>query len=182
MQNTLTENAPMILDATCSFGKIWPKHASIRIDVRSECKPDMVMDAKDLKFPDNYFDEIYCDPPHLIRKGGASQRIKTYRRLSGRRTPDPFTRYGHWNNQEEWFEFAEKTNKEFYRCLKPKGLLYYKITEAGGCTKPSDLVQRMTNFELLEDRVVPSKSPLGKGKTHWMTFRTKKDSREEMSD
>jgi len=171
-QTTLTQNAPMILDATCSFGKIYPKHATVRIDIRPECKPDIVMDARDLKFPDNYFDQIYCDPPHLIRKAPLHYRIKEVRRLSGRRSPDAFTRYGWWKTNEEWFDFIEKTNKEFHRCLKKDGLLYYKITEAGGCTKPSDLIERMTNFELVEDKTNPSKSNLpSKGITHWLTFR-----------
>lgn len=173
-QSTLTKSAPIILDATCSFKRIWPKHATIRIDIRPEVKPDIVMDAKNLKFDDNYFDEIYCDPPHFIRNGPPSPRIKQVRRLSGRRTPDTFTRYGWWNGKEEWFEFCEKTNKEFYRCLKKTGLLYYKISEAGGCAKPSDLIKRMTNFDLIEDKTNPSKSNLpSKGITHWLTFKPK---------
>ena len=171
-QTTLTKDAPIILDATCSFSKIWPKFATVRIDVRPECKPDIVMDAKDLKFTDNYFDEIYCDPPHFIRKAPLSPRIKIVRRLSGRKSPDAFTRYGWWKSEEEWFDFIEKTNKEFYRCLKKDGLLHYKITDAGGCTKPSDLIEKMTNFKVIEDKIKPSKSNLpSNGKTHWITFR-----------
>lgn len=175
MQTSLTNQGPIILDSTCSFSKIWPKHATIRIDVRPECNPDLVMDAKDLKFPDNYFDEVYCDPPHLMRRGKDLTRIKVYRRLSGRRSPDAFTRYGFWESEKDWFEFIVKTNNEFYRCLKPNGVLYYKITEGGGCTKPIDLIERMTNFDVVEDRTNQSKSSLGKAKTHWITFRSKKD-------
>lgn len=172
LQTSLTGNGPMILDATCSFGRIYPKHATIRIDIRPECKPDIVMDAKDLKFQDNYFDQIYCDPPHFIRNGPPHPRIKEVRRLSHRLSPDAFTRYGWWHGKDEWFEFVEKTNKEFARCLKPNGVLYYKITEAGGCTKPSDLIERMTNFELIEDKTNTSKSNLpSKGITHWLTFK-----------
>lgn len=172
-QLSLTENGPLILDATCSFRKIWPKSATYRIDIRPETNPDIVMDARDLKFPNNYFDHIYCDPPHLMRRGKDLTRIKVYRRLSGRRSPDAFTRYGFWENEADWFDFIEKTNKEFHRCLKPSGILHYKITEGGGCTKPLDLVQRMSNFELVEDRITQSKSSLGKAKTHWMTFKRK---------
>lgn len=164
----------MILDATCSFKRIWPKHATIRIDIRPEVKPDIVMDAKDLKFVDNYFDEIYVDPPHWFRKGKMSPRIKQVRRLSGRRTPDAFTRYGWWPSQKEWFDFIDATNKEFYRCLKKSGRLYYKITEAKGCTKPLDLVERMTNFELIEDKISKTNSNFtSKGIVHWLTFKVK---------
>lgn len=180
-QSSLTQCGPTILDATCSFAKIWPKSATYRIDIRPEVNPDIVMDAKDLKFPNNHFDQIYCDPPHLMRRGKDLTRIKVSRRLSGRRSPDAFTRYGHWETESQWFEFIEKTNNEFFRCLKPDGILFYKITEAGGCTKPSDLVQRMTNFELLKDKITKSRSSLGKGKTHWLTFRSKKYKSAEVS-
>lgn len=173
-QSTLTDNAPVILDATCSFAKIWPKHATVRIDIRPETHPDIVMDAKNLQFPDNHFDQIYCDPPHIIRDGDLT-RIKQYRRLQGRRSPDLFTRYGVWKNVEEWFDFVAKTNNEFYRTLKPQGKLFYKITEAGGCTKPLDLIIRMTNFRMIEDKTNPVKSNLGRGKTHWITFISKKE-------
>lgn len=172
IQTTLTGNGPMILDATCSFSKIWPKIASIRIDVRPECNPDIVMDAKSLKFPNNYFDIIYCDPPHYIHKGNLT-RIKQVRRLSGRRSPDPWTRYGFWNNNEEWFDFIEKTNKEFSRCLKPNGILYYKITETSGCTKPKDLIERMSSFEVIEDKTEPTKKGFRNGKIHWIIFKIK---------
>lgn len=170
MQTSLTGEGPKILDSTCSFSKIWPKHATIRIDIRPETNPDIVMDAKDLKFPNDYFDEIYCDPPHLMAKE-VPQRIKQFRRLSGRRSPDPWTRYGFWKTKEEWFEFIEKTNNEFYRCLKKDGKLFYKLTKAAQCTKYEDLIERMTNFTCIKiDEQKQVKSNFGKGKQVWLTF------------
>jgi|SRR6185312_54215 len=169
-QRTLTSNAPMILDATCSFSKNWPKHATIRIDIRPECKPDIVMDAKDLKFPDNYFDEIYCDPPHYVGNKSNLTMVKLHHRLKGRTSPDPFTRYGWWNNNDDWFDFIKNTNIEFHRCLKPNGRLFYKITESNGCTKPLDLIERMLNFKMFKDEVKSTKSGYRSGKTHWITF------------
>ena len=68
-QTFLDENPPMILDATCSYGRIWPAHATVRIDIRPETKPDFVMDNTNLNFPDAFFDEIYYDPPHVFRRG-----------------------------------------------------------------------------------------------------------------
>lgn len=41
-QELLTEDAPLILDTTCSFLKLWPRFATIRMDVRAICSPDMV--------------------------------------------------------------------------------------------------------------------------------------------
>lgn len=67
-QTTLTKNPPRILDATCSFFRVWPKHATIRIDIRPEVKPDIVGDIKKTNFPGHCFDEIYLDPPHMIRE------------------------------------------------------------------------------------------------------------------
>ena len=58
-QTSLDTTGKIILDATCSYARIYPKFATIRIDIRPQTKPDIVMDAKDLKFIDNYFDEIY---------------------------------------------------------------------------------------------------------------------------
>lgn len=171
-QTTLDEDAPLILDATCSFRKNWPKSATIRIDIRPETKPDIVMDATDLKFPNASFDAIYCDPPHFVIKK-PSARIKQWRRMHGRISIDPFTAYGYWKTEAEWFAFIEGTNREFARCLKSNGILYYKITEGGGCTKPNDLIERMTNFVTVKDEVKASKTNFGKAKTHWLTMKPK---------
>ena len=53
-QMSLDNTGKMILDATCSYARVWPKHATIRIDIRPQTKPDIVMDATELKFSDNY--------------------------------------------------------------------------------------------------------------------------------
>ena len=74
-QETLTTDHPVILDATCSYGMKrrprgvrWPQHATVRIDIRPEVKPDYIMDNANLEFPDDCFDRIYYDPPHVIRR------------------------------------------------------------------------------------------------------------------
>ena len=169
----LTNNGPITLDATCSFRKIWPKVATYRIDIRPETNPDIIMDARELKFPNAYFDIIYCDPPHLIHKGSPSQRIKSCRRLRRRIFPDMFTAYGYWQSHKEFHEFVEKTNNEFYRCLKPKGLVKYKMTNSNGCVKTDDLIEKMTHFEVIEHTIKKSKSGLGNATTSWITFRSK---------
>lgn len=76
-----------ILDATCGFRGIWyqKNHPFVTfMDVRSgkytiatehikernkrniEVKPDVVSEWKDAPFPDNYFDMVIFDPPHMI--------------------------------------------------------------------------------------------------------------------
>lgn len=169
-QTLLDSSGKRILDATCSYARKWPKHATIRIDIRPETNPDMVMDAKQLSFPNNHFDEIYCDPPHLFRNGPHKTEAQK-RRLLGRKSPGFWERYGHWKSKEEWFAFVEKTNNEFYRVLKKDGVLNYKIAEGSSSVKIDDLVQKMTNFDLIKDDYLPSKSNLGKGVTHYLTFK-----------
>lgn len=172
IQSSLDGKGKMILDSTCSYKRKWPKHATVRIDVRSKVRPDIVMSATDLKFPDNHFDEIYCDPPHLYRDSEPID-MQYKRRLSGRTSPGMFDRYGFWKKEEDWFEFIDKTNKEFARCLKPNGKLFYKITEAGGCTKPKDLIEKMTNFVLVNDVFDKVQSNMGRGLTHYLEFKLK---------
>lgn len=173
-QTLLDDKGKRILDCTCSFAKIWPKHATIRIDIRPETKPDIVMDAKQLDFPNNFFDELYCDPPHFFRKGQHPTE-KQKRRLEGRTSPGFYERYGHWNNKEEWNEFVEKTNIEFSRVLKDDGKLFYKLTEANSTTNVSEFIDKMTNFILVEDNVQPSKSNRSNAKTHFLIFSIKGD-------
>ena len=56
-QATLTENAPITLDATSSrhVKTSWPRYASLRMDIRKEVKPDIVADARFLPFRDGVF-------------------------------------------------------------------------------------------------------------------------------
>lgn len=176
-QTSLDTTGKIILDATCSYARIYPKFATIRIDIRPQTKPDIVMDAKDLKFIDNYFDEIYCDPPHLLRKGPHKTEAQK-RRLLGRKSPGFWERYGYWESKDKWNDFIEKTNNEFYRVLKPNGLLYYKITESP-IIEYDDFITMMVNFKLINDLEQKSKSNLKWEKpksklVHFLTFMSKK--------
>jgi hypothetical protein len=47
------------------------------MDIRPECKPDVVGDATATTFPDHYFDEEYLDPPHLFNKSGSLRNSPT---------------------------------------------------------------------------------------------------------
>ena len=174
-QTTLTENAPVILDATCSYGRIWPKHATIRIDIRPEVHPDIVMNAIDLKFQDTYFDVIYCDPPHLFSPGKQTIAV-LHRRMGGRMSPTMFQRYGWWNTRKDWLAFIKGTNREFYRCLKRTGTLEYKILDGkgNGTTHLSELLEGMTNFTVVADRMTKSRTNFNSNsKCHWLTLKPK---------
>lgn len=169
-QTALTESPPIILDATCSYGRRWPRFETIRIDIRPEVHPDFVMDAKHTNFPDYHFDEIYCDPPHIVRKSP----------LSG--MEDIYQRYGWWKSRSEWIDFLRQTNIEFFRILKLDGVLHYKITdgatfkgETGGATHLRELIREMTNFEITKDRITESKNHVlkSKSKVHWLILKPK---------
>lgn len=95
-QTTLTKDAPMILDATCSFYRNWPLHATLRMDNRAIVGPDIVADAQFLPFRDGVFDQIYCDPPHMVRKDPSSQRcVRTERPTTHRPREDPRRQVAH---------------------------------------------------------------------------------------
>lgn len=178
-QTYLTENPPRILDATCSFSHAgqrtprWPAHASIRMDVRKVVKPDLVADARFLPFRDGVFSAIYCDPPHLMRKGVSSSLIAR-RRLEGRMRPDPWTLYGSWPSRNDWLDFVRRANPEFARCLNPKGRLHYKVTDNHGKrdTKAADV--ETPHFEVESRVITKSRSNLGNGPpVHWLTMKPK---------
>lgn len=164
----------MILDATCSFARNWPKHATIRMDIRPIVKPDVVGDIKKTNFPDNYFDKIYMDPPHMIRKDDMimPHDIMTIRRrLSGRRSPGDITRYGVFRNRKEWLDFIDKTNIELLRIIKPDGKIFGKYTFGNDkrYIKREDL-EGYTNFTIIEEKRTKSKKPGSKNFVHWITF------------
>jgi tRNA G10 N-methylase Trm11 len=177
-QTFLDENPPMILDATCSYSRRWPNHATFRIDIRPEVHPDFVMDAKELKFPDAFFDEIYCDPPHMIRANLNVESIKKSRRLKGYKwgNHDMFDRYGLWNSRADWLGFLRATNWEFHRCLKLTGLLHYKL-----CVGRKDnvtlaeLLEEMTSFTIIDTKVRPSKTNVSfsKSRVYFLTMKPK---------
>ena len=176
-QAFLTENPPLILDSTCSFRKVWPRYASLRIDVRKATRPDIVCDARFLPFKGGVFDEIYCDPPHLIRKGGW-EGIKRWRRLTGRGgSYDMFTRYGVFESKAQFIDFVVRTNSEFNYSLKSDGVLYYKMTHnLNNKNIGVDYVfELMRDFQVVKDVVTPSKSGMGKKSTkvHWLTMKPK---------
>lgn len=176
MQTTLTKNSPRVLDATCSYFHLWPKHATIRMDIRPEVKPDIVGDIRKTDFPNSFFDEIYLDPPHMIRTDNGcmfpGDRLSIKRRLSGRRTPHSFDRYGVFKSINEWYEFLDSVNLELKRILKPNGIIHFKITSGKDrrVIKRKDM-ERLTNFEVIKEKTTKSKYPKSKNIVHWITFK-----------
>ena len=179
-QTTLTEDAPLILDATCSSERIWPRYATVRIDIRPEVHPDIVMDNTKLQFADASIGIIYYDPPHVIRRTQDlkwMQHFKELRRKNGRTSPSFFERFGYWESKAAFIQNLDGVNKEFYRCLKPTGELRCKISVESGhktrCITVEEFFAHMNNFILVKDKTSKSKSNLGKNVVHWLVMKPK---------
>ena len=74
-----------------------------------EVRPDIVMDAKKMNFPDNTFHLVILDPPHLINCGKTSDMAKSYGVL-----------------EKEWHAGMKAIFDEAWRVLKPYGTLIFK--------------------------------------------------------
>ena len=181
-QTTLTDDAPLIVDFTCSFEhegrtKRYPAFASLRMDVRREVGPDIVADARFVPLRSRIVKKGYCDPPHMFSNGKSKENLENlqaYRRRRGHRALDSFTRYYWWTSKAQWFDFVEKTNAEFARVLDPEeGLLFYKITDTKSkATTNSEDLKAMTNFSIIED-VETASIPFA-NTVHWLTMKPKR--------
>jgi len=122
-----------ILDATCGFKGIWfqKNHPFVtfmdkrkgKINTMNDgnninknqvfnIKPDVVSEWKDAPFPNNYFDMIIFDPPHIIRK--KDRKIGWIEK-----------KYGYFYEDTWKHELKIGIEKLFY-VLKPNGVFILK--------------------------------------------------------
>lgn len=105
-----------ILDATAGYRMMWfnKNHPNtLYIDQRPECEPDQIVDwGKKLPYPDDSFSLVVFDPPHIIRKktDGGSVMLNEYGVLKA----------------ESWQHDFKNAFTEFFRVLKPNGILLFK--------------------------------------------------------
>ena len=150
-----------ILDACCGSRMFWLdkiQENTIFIDNRSydkgfidnrpnrELKPDMIMDFRDLKFPDKKFKLIVMDPPHLVGKPDGCRMTKTYGVL----------------NKETWKEDIKKGFDECWRVLADYGILIFKWNDAS--VKRKKLLETLGRTPLFGH---PNGSKIP---THWFCF------------
>ena len=145
--------AGLILDPTCGPASWWdefPDARVIKCDIRNPEAADVIGDAAALPFQDAVFDEIWCDPPHLIRKAT----------WAGKANPR-YTRYGLWNTRSLWEAFLDNVNGEFLRVLKPDGRLIMKVINGADrrVIKRDDL-DRLTLWRVDNEEVWKSPIPL----------------------
>lgn len=121
--NRLLLSGCEILDACCGSKMFWydrdNKHTCYvdcrKVDEtlcdgrRLEVKPDLLADFRDLPFPDNTFNLVIFDPPHLKRAGQTSWLAQKYGVLP-----------------KDWELFLAQGFAECFRVLKPFGTLVFK--------------------------------------------------------
>lgn len=108
-----------------------------------EINPDLVMDFTDMKFPDECFNFVVFDPPHLINCGKNSWLAKKYGKL----------------DKDTWRETLSKGLSECLRVVKPGCVVAMKWSE-----------RDIKTTELL--KILPQKPAFGdkSGMTRWLFF------------
>lgn len=107
--------------------------------------PDVVLDFRDLPYPDGVFRLVAFDPPHLIRAGAKSWLAAKYGKLG-----------------LDWRDDLRKGFAECFRVLANDGVLIFKWNET-----------QVKVREVLE--LTPQQPLFGhisgrKGLTHWLVF------------
>lgn len=110
-----------------------------------KCMPDQQHDFREMSFPDESFQMVVFDPPHLFL-GENSYMAKSYGSL----------------NKSTWKDDLTKGFKECFRVLKTHGTLIFKWNE---CDIPLSEILKCTDQKPLFGH------PSGKAqKTHWVAF------------
>lgn len=130
------------LDATAGNRKIWKRDSEnfIYIDIQKklEIKPIIFADSRCLPFRDNFFDNIFFDPPHkwgtmsgmyvIPDKETWDKKCQTYESRK-RIKPCKIPSYYGWDiysNRSAFIAYLYRSLKEFRRILKDDGLLWVK--------------------------------------------------------
>lgn len=155
---------PLVLDACCGSRMFWfdtqdqralfidKRQGEWPIDVGTPgtkgrspivVQPDQVADFTDMPFPDESFQLVVFDPPHVQRQEARGALTRRYGVLNG-----------------DWREMLRKGFAECFRVLKPNGVLVFKWGES-----------QFKVREILE--LTPEKPLFGhhtSKTTHWAVF------------
>ena len=145
-----------ILDACCGSRMFWfdKEHpAAVFMDNRSfaqnlcdgrrfEVKPDLIADFREIPFPDESFQLVVFDPPHLRSAGKSSWLGIKYGVL-----------------ESTWQDDLRRGFEECMRVLHPYGVLIFKWSE-----------DQISTADVL--KIIPKQPLFGnrRGKTIWMVF------------
>jgi ubiquinone/menaquinone biosynthesis C-methylase UbiE len=152
---------PPVLDACCGGRMMWfnksnplalymdKRRESLRWDDagmgKLEVNPDVLADFTAMPFPDESFNLVVFDPPHMNSLGQNSKMAQLYGRLL-----------------PTWHCDIGEGFKECFRVLKPLGTLIFKWNE---CEIPLDEVVKLSPIPPLFGHATKRH-----GKTHWLAF------------
>jgi SAM-dependent methyltransferase len=163
---TEAKTYPPVLDACCGSRMFWFDRMDSRavyVDKRREkltidsgtpgtvgrnpvvVNPDHIADFSDLPFPNDTFEHVVFDPPHMYNIGDNSITAKKYGKLIG-----------------DWRDMLRAGFSECFRVLRPGGTLIFKWCEYD--VPVSEVLALTTEKPLYGHRS-------GKqSKTHWIAF------------
>jgi SAM-dependent methyltransferase len=158
-----------ILDATCGFRGIWyqKNHPYVtfmdkRKDVyysnhkkgkrRIVVNPDIVSEWKNAPFPDNYFDMVVFDPPHLVWSKGSTKKESSLDKCYG------------YLREETWRQDLQQGIKKLFQILKPEGIFILKWCEN---SKRIEEVLKLCPYKPMFGSNTKSK---GKTENFWILF------------
>jgi len=129
---------------------IWDKTENKKFSStrRIKVNPDIVSEWKDAPFPDNHFDMIIFDPPHLIRKRDWSDSSMC-------------VRYGKLY-QDDWKQVLKQGIKKLFDVLKPEGVFILKWCETDKSV--DEVISLMPYPPLFGTRTGQA------NKNHWVLF------------
>ncbi|RLI32963.1 hypothetical protein DRO51_00585 [Candidatus Bathyarchaeota archaeon] len=153
-----------ILDVTAGFRKFWIGKDTTQVlflDIRKECKPDIVADNEHLPLRDNLFEVVFYDPPHLFKQGETFYR----------------TRFGllyyAFKTKHDFLKNLKNVNIEASRVLKKDGKLIVKWScedEPKETLPLQTLIAYMKNFKLEKIEEIRNKHHTGNYKAYLVTF------------
>lgn len=129
------------------FGDIRVKETHLLTNGQTiHVEPDEVMDFRAIPYPDNHFQCVVFDPPHMLRLSEKSWMRKKYGVL----------------DEDTWQDDLKKGFAECFRVLKPFGTLIFKWNEV---SIPLKDILALTNQKPVLGH--PSGKRMG---THWVLF------------
>lgn len=156
-----------VLDPCCGSRMFWfdrqnpdvvfgdQRHETITVTDRSKgnaagtrtlrIEPDVMLDFRDLPYPDGTFKLVAFDPPHLVSAGPRSWLAAKYGKLG-----------------EDWRDDLRKGLAECFRVLSDDGVLVFKWNETQVKTRE---VLALTDMQPLFGHRTGNK-----GFTHWYVF------------
>jgi len=139
-----------ILDATAGLRFFWRRRDAKRVlflDLRREVFPDIVGSNEFLPFQDGVFSQVFYDPSYFYGKEEGSGFFRT----------DLGFRFWAWKSKRQLLRNVIAVNREFWRVLRPDGVLLFEWTDMPGGVPHEFVLGLLNNFRLVDSRKSRSK-------------------------